>query len=35
MVFADTPQVETATPKEKLTFFQAAFQKMLKSPGTN
>ena len=35
MVFADTPQVETATPKEKLTFFQAAFQRMLKSGGTN
>jgi para-nitrobenzyl esterase len=35
MVFADTPQVETTTPKEKLTFFQAAFQKMLKSGGTN
>jgi para-nitrobenzyl esterase len=35
MVFADTPQVETATPKEKLTFYQAAFQRMLKSPDKN
>jgi len=35
MVFADTPQVETATPKEKLSFYQAAFVRLLKSGGTN
>jgi para-nitrobenzyl esterase len=35
MVFGDTPQVETAAPTAKLSFYQAAFQRMLKSSGTN
>ena len=35
MVFGDTPQAEAATPKEKLSFYQAAYQRLLKSPGTN
>jgi len=35
MVIGDTPQVEAAPPVAKLTFFQAAYQRMLKSSGTN
>jgi para-nitrobenzyl esterase len=36
MVFGDTPQVESTTPAAKLSFYQAAFQRLLKSPaGTN
>jgi para-nitrobenzyl esterase len=35
MVFGDTPQADTAVPKEKLSFYQAAYQRMLKSGGTN
>jgi len=34
MVFADSPQVETATPAAKLQFYTAAYQRMLRS-GTN
>ena len=30
MVFADTPQVEPAAPASKLTFYAAAFQRLLK-----
>jgi len=36
MVFGDTPQVESAAPMAKLSFYQAAYQRLLKSPaGTN
>jgi para-nitrobenzyl esterase len=35
MVLGDTPQVESATPKDKLTFYQAAYQRLLKTQGTN
>jgi para-nitrobenzyl esterase len=35
MVFADAPQVETAPPTAKLQFYQAAYQRMLKTSGTN
>ncbi len=35
MVFGDTPQVETAAPTPKLTFYSAAFQRLLKATGTN
>src|SRR5262245_51257172 len=34
MVFADSPQVETATPATKLQFYTAAYQRMLRN-GTN
>ena len=32
MVFGDTPEVEGTVPTAKLTFFSAAFQRMLKTP---
>src|SRR5262245_23446460 len=32
MVLGDTPQAEAASPTAKLNFFQAAFQRMLKTP---
>jgi para-nitrobenzyl esterase len=36
MVFGDTPQVESTTPAAKLSFYQAAYQRLLKTPaGTN
>ena len=36
MVLGDTPQVESAAPTAKLSFYQAAYQRLLKSPaGTN
>jgi para-nitrobenzyl esterase len=36
MVFGDTPQLEAMTPAAKLSFFQSAFQRLLKTPvGTN
>jgi para-nitrobenzyl esterase len=35
MVLGDTVQVETAAPTAKLSFYQSAFQRLLKSPGTN
>jgi carboxylesterase type B len=35
MVFGDTPQIESSAPTAKLSFYQAAFQRMLKSSGTN
>jgi para-nitrobenzyl esterase len=35
MVFGDTVQVESAPPSAKLTFYQTAFQQLLKSPRTN
>ena len=35
MMFGDTPQVETAAPAAKLSFYQAAFQRLMKSTGTN
>jgi para-nitrobenzyl esterase len=36
MVFGDTPQVESATPTAKLSFYQAAYQRLIKTPaGTN
>jgi para-nitrobenzyl esterase len=31
MVFADSPQVETATPAAKLQFYTAAYQRMLRN----
>jgi para-nitrobenzyl esterase len=31
MIFADVPQVESAAPTQKMTFFSAAFQRLLKS----
>ena len=34
MVFGDTPQVEAAAPAAKLSFYQAAFQRLMKA-GTN
>jgi hypothetical protein len=35
MVLGDTPQVEAATPTSKLSFYQAAYQRLLKTSGTN
>jgi para-nitrobenzyl esterase len=35
MVLGDTPKVESAAPTAKLSFYQAAFQRLLKSSGTN
>jgi para-nitrobenzyl esterase len=35
MVLGDTPQVESAAPVEKLSFFQAAFQRLITTTGTN
>jgi para-nitrobenzyl esterase len=36
MVFGDTPQVESATPTAKLSFYQSAYQRLIKTPaGTN
>jgi para-nitrobenzyl esterase len=35
MVLGDTVQVEPAAPSAKLSFYQAAFQRLLKSSGTN
>jgi para-nitrobenzyl esterase len=35
MVLADTPQQESAVPAAKLAFYQAAFQRLLKSPVSN
>jgi len=36
MVFGDTPQVESAAPSAKLSFYQAAYQRLIKTPaGTN
>jgi carboxylesterase type B len=35
MVLGDTPQVESATPAAKLSFYQAAYQRLLKTTGTN
>jgi para-nitrobenzyl esterase len=35
MVFGDTPQVEGTAPAAKLSFYQAAYQRLLKTPGTN
>jgi para-nitrobenzyl esterase len=36
MVLGDTPQVESATPTAKLSFYQAAYQRLIKTPaGTN
>jgi para-nitrobenzyl esterase len=35
MILGDVPGVESAPPVAKLTFFQAAFQRLLKSSGTN
>ncbi len=35
MVFGDTPQVEAAAPAARLSFYQAAFKRMMKATGTN
>jgi para-nitrobenzyl esterase len=35
MVFGDTPQVESTVPAAKLTFYSAAFQRLLKTSATN
>jgi len=35
MVLGDTPQPESAVPAAKLAFYQAAFQRLLKSPVSN
>jgi para-nitrobenzyl esterase len=36
MVMGDTPQVESATPTAKLSFYQSAYQRLIKTPaGTN
>jgi carboxylesterase type B len=35
MVLGDTPQVEPAPPAAKLKFYEAAYQGMLKSSGTD
>ena len=35
MVFGDTPQVEPAVPTAKLSFYSAAFQRLLKTRATN
>lgn len=36
MVLGDTPQVESATPTAKLSFYQSAYQRLIKTPaGTN
>jgi carboxylesterase type B len=32
MVFGDSAQAETTAPTDKLTFYQAAYQRMLKTP---
>ena len=33
MVLGDTPQAESAPPAAKLSFYQAAFQRLLKAAG--
>jgi para-nitrobenzyl esterase len=35
MILGDTVQAETAAPTAKLSFYQAAFQRLLKTTGTN
>jgi hypothetical protein len=35
MVLGDTVAVESTAPTAKLSFYQAAFQQLLKSSGTN
>jgi para-nitrobenzyl esterase len=35
MVFGDTPQVESAIPTAKLSFYQSAYQRLVRSNGTN
>jgi para-nitrobenzyl esterase len=35
MILGDTVQAETAAPTAKLSFYQAAFQRLLKTSGTN
>ncbi|HKH71839.1 MAG TPA: carboxylesterase family protein [Vicinamibacterales bacterium] len=35
MVFGDTPQIEATAPAEKLSFYQAAFQRLMSATGTN
>ena len=35
MVLGDTPQAEAAPPAAKLKFYEAAFQRMMKTAGTN
>lgn len=35
MVLGDTVQAEPAAPTAKLSFYQAAFQRLLRTPGTN
>jgi hypothetical protein len=35
MVFGDTSQVEAAAPAAKLSFYQAAFQRLMKTTGTS
>jgi para-nitrobenzyl esterase len=35
MVFGDTAQLEAAAPTEKLMFYQATYERMLKTSGTN
>ena len=35
MVLGDTPQAEAAAPAAKLSFYQAAFQRLLSATGTN
>jgi para-nitrobenzyl esterase len=35
MVLGDTPQVESAAPTAKLSFYQAAYQRLMKTTGTN
>jgi para-nitrobenzyl esterase len=35
MVLGDAPQAESAPPTEKLKFYEAAYQRMLKTAGTN
>src|SRR5688572_13678894 len=35
MVLGDTPQVESAPPTAKLSFYQSAYQRLVRNPGTN
>jgi len=35
MIFADAPQAESAAPSAKMAFYQAAFQRLMKSSVTN
>ena len=35
ILVGDTPQIEATAPAEKLSFYQAAFQRLMSATGTN